>query len=493
MDSLVSRLAAFFAAAPDVHVVGGAVRDRLLGRPVHDFDLVVAGDALVQARRLADALGAAYVPLDADFGTARVVVGEDQVDIAQQRGGSLDADLRLRDFTVNAMAVPLARWEDDDAPIIDPTGGQADLQARLVRAVSPQAFQTDPGRLLRAPRLAAQLDATLEPQTEAWLRRDAGLLLQASMERLRDEFWRCLLLPGTADLVRRLDELGLLGRLLPDVPVMQGVTQRPPHTLDVYDHSLAALANTELILGALDVGGGPGEAVTAAALAPFRDDLRRHLLEEPVRGRPRWSLLKFVALLHDVGKPATRSVQAGLVHFYDHDLVGAAMIERIGQGFKLSSREVAWLKLVVRQHLRPLFLAQHMPPSARAQYRYFRDTGEVAPDVLLLSIADNRSKAFPTVGSHAQDAHADTILDLAVAMLRLFYHTPDAPVVSPPPLVNGNDIMQATGLRPGPRVGEVLERVREAIATGRVTTRDEALALARHMQRDSGGARPRGK
>ncbi len=483
MKALEASLARFFVERDTAaYMVGGAVRDRLLGRAIHDYDVAVPADALRLGRGLADALGGAYVTLDDEQPTARVLLAEDQVDVAQWRGDSLESDLALRDFTVNAMAVPLDAWADAEPLILDPTGGRADLVARLIRATSENSFRHDPARLLRAPRFAAQLDGRIEPQTETWLRRDVPLLPNVSPERIRDELLRCLMLPGASGIVRHLDDLGLLPHVLPEVSELKGVTQRPPHTLDVYGHSLAALTQIEAILGALDLGGVTGESKVAEALAPYREPLRAHLLEEPVVGRPRWSLLKLVALLHDIGKPATRSERNGVVHFYRHEEVGEAMIGRVARRLRLSSRETAWLQRVVRHHLRPLFLSDQAAPSHRALYRFFRDLGDAAPDVLLLSIADNRAK-----GAYAEVPNAprgdEPVLRFAADAMQLLYAEETPPVVAPPPLITGRDLIEGLHLPPGKQIGDLLEKVREAAAAGEVTTRDEALRLAQRLAR----------
>lgn len=475
MPTLAHRLTRFFRHSPSTYVVGGAVRDRLLGREVHDFDLVVDDDGLLIARQLADALGGAFVTLDADLATARVLLGDDQVDVAQQRGAHIEDDLWLRDFTVNAMAIPFVGWLSETPLVIDPTGGQADLANRSVRAVTEGAFQYDPGRLLRAPRLAAQLGGTIEATTETWLKRDAYLLPTVSAERLRDEFWRCLLLPDTASILRELDRLGLLALLLPEVHALQGVTQRPPHDLDVYDHTLAALTQLEIVFGAIGIGSAESDAETVTALAPFRDLLHTRLMEEPVPGRPRWTLLKLAALLHDVGKPATRSDDAGQVHFYGHEALGAAQSEVIGHRLKLSSRELDWLQLITGHHMRPLQLSQLPQLSRRPLYHYFRDLGEAAPDLLVLAIADQRAKRA------AVEQAVDPMLALTSRILTTYYAEPAEPVVTPPPLVNGHDLIQTFDLKPGPQIGEVLDQIREATATGEVTTAAEALDLARRI------------
>jgi tRNA nucleotidyltransferase/poly(A) polymerase len=468
--------------AVDAHFVGGAVRDRLLGRAIHDFDLVVAGDALALARQLADHLRGAYVPLDVEHATGRVVLRDAQVDVGQQRGGSLIEDLRLRDFTVNAMAIPAGEWAEPQPTLIDPTDGQTDLRDQTIRAVSAQTFEQDPARLLRAVRLSAQLDFAMDADTRRLVERDAGLITRVSWERLRDELWHCLTLARTEPTVRALNELGLLAPLLPELALTKGVTQRPPHTFDVHDHSLAAMTELERVLAAVGVGGAPPDPAAERHLAPYAPTLRERLLEEPVPGRPRWTLMKLLALLHDIGKPPTRTVKGDIAHFYRHEAVGAEMIEAVGRRLKLSGREVQWLVLNVRHHLRPLQLSQLKTPSARSLYRFFRDLGEAAVDVLLLSIGDNRAKADrQPIGDKP-----DRALEFAVEMLALQRSEEYRRLAAPPTLVTGNDLIRDLGLPPGPRIGELLEAVREATATGRVSNREEALRFARQVMATDG-------
>jgi len=466
--------------------VGGAVRDVLLGRPVHDWDFAVDRDALGLARAVADALDGAYFPLDAERGAGRVLLtGADaprlELDFAVLRGVDLEADLVTRDLTVNALAL------DEAGTLVDPTGGKADLDAECVRATSERAFQDDPVRLLRAVRMGAELGFEIEPQTEAWMRRDAALLALPSAERVRDEFVRLLALWNAAAHVRRLDEFGLLPCVVPELGSLKGVAQSPPHHFDVWRHTLLVVDALERILVA--VSGGDVEPPTLAGvpsaawgdiartLGQFASDVGSHLAVEVSGGRDRAVLLKLGALLHDVGKPKTRSLDGdGRFRFYNHELVGVHMAATRLEELRFSRDEVEHMRVLVGQHLRPAHLARSEQVTRRAVYRYFRATGCAGVDVVLLALADH----LATWGLDLQERRWARRLEVAETLLtHCFEHYEET--VDPPPLVTGNDLMAGLNLDPGPEVGRLLAALREAQAAGEVRTREEALALAARL------------
>ncbi|UCC65393.1 MAG: CCA tRNA nucleotidyltransferase, partial [Anaerolineae bacterium] len=318
-DTLLGRVARWLREeGMEAYLVGGSVRDTLLGRPAHafhDLDFAVPVGGLVLARRLADWLGGAFFPLDVERDTGRVVLtGSDGrrlfLDFARWRGESLETDLADRDFTITAMALDVTQTAGVN--LIDPFGGRADLSAGLVRAVSDRSFANDPVRTLRAVRMEAELGLHVEPHTEILLRRAVPSLDRVSRERVRDELVRILGTPGAAAHVRRLDGLGLLLAILPEVVALKGVTQWPPHRPDVYEHTLQVLAALEELFAWLWPDGAysplPGEvAETLGCLALWREPLQVHLSQQTSSGCVRATLLKLAALLHDVGKPETRS------------------------------------------------------------------------------------------------------------------------------------------------------------------------------------------
>jgi putative nucleotidyltransferase with HDIG domain len=495
-DTLLGRVARWLRdEGSEAHLVGGSVRDVLLGRPIqalHDLDFAVPAGGLALARRLANWLGGAFFPLDAGRDTGRVVLTAADgrrfyLDFARWRGDSLHADLADRDFTINALALDVT--QSASLALIDPFGGQADLSAGVVRAVTDRSFSNDPARALRAVRLEAEFGFRVEPHTEALLRRAIPWLERVSRERVRDELDRILAAPGAASHIRRMDNLGLLAATLPEVVALQGITQPPPHVADVYEHTLYTLTALEGLFARLWPQAGyaplPEEAAQELdGLEPWREALQAHLLRATSGDRVRATLLKLATLLHDAGKPATRSEdEAGRVRFLGHERKGAAIAARALRRLRFSSEEAALVRTVVAHHLRPLHLSRAEAVTRRAVYRFFRDAGEAGVDVALLGLAD----CLGTRGDAFDPAEWRRALGAATTLLEGYFHRRQE-VVSPPRLIGGRDLMAEFDLSPGPRLGELLERVREAQAEGRVATRQEAMALVRELLGEGGEA-----
>jgi putative nucleotidyltransferase with HDIG domain len=466
-----------------VWLVGGAVRDLLLERPMHDWDFAVQDDALGLARAAADALGGAYFPLDTERGAGRAIVTAAggtriEVDFASLRGADLEEDLRARDFTLNALAL------DEAGELVDPTGGQTDLDAGTIRATSERAFRDDPVRLLRAVRMEAELGFQIEPKTAAWVRRDAPRLTLPAAERVRDEFVRVLALRGTATYLQRCDELGLLAYVVPELQSLKEVTQSPPHRFDAWKHTLVTVDTLEGVVAAA-TGNEVGDlALTDAppaawgdlerALRQFSADVATHLAVEVSGGRDRGLVLKLAALLHDLGKPKTWAQDDdGQVHFLNHEPVGAEIAAGRMEALRFSRDEIERVRVMVGQHLRPAHLARAERVTRRAIYRYFRATGCGGVDVVLLSLADH----LATWGPNLDEQRWARRLEVAETLLTHYFER-WGETVCPARLVTGDDLMAELGMQPGPKIGRLLEAVREAQAAGEVRTREEALALA---------------
>lgn len=466
----------------EVYLVGGWVRDRLMGRPIYDLDVVTAGDGLLLARRLANRFGGAYYPLDEGRATGRAILHDQEgrqlvVDAARLRGIDLAADLADRDFTVNAMAASARAPEE----IIDLHGGMEDLRARIIRPVSDGSIRNDPLRALRAVRQAAELGFGLAPETEGLIRRDGAAIVSPEVagERIRDELARLLALPHGGRALARLDDLGLLAMILPEIEPLRGLAQPPPHHLDVLAHSLKLVDCLEQIVAQAGAGGLPEE------LAPLAARLRAHFAQRMGETRPRLVTLKLAALLHDTGKAQARTMDEtagrGRIRFSGHDQIGAQMVEEALRRLKLSAAEVRLGKAIARHHMRPLLLAGQEEVSARAVYRFFRDTDQAGVDVLIHALADQMATYAPGTGDEA----LGNLLSLAARMMGDYWERAEERV-SPPTLIDGNDLLGELGLQPGRQIGELLEAVREAQVSGQVRTREEALALV--LSRLSAGA-----
>jgi putative nucleotidyltransferase with HDIG domain len=442
-------------------VVGGVLRDRLLGRETDDIDLVVDGDTEAAARALAQGRGIAFALSD-EFGAWRVVIHgrEWQADLTPMRGGSIEADLGLRDFTVNAMAEPLAGGE-----LIDPLGGAADVAAGVLRMGSAGAFADDPLRTLRLARIAGELGMVPTPETRAAAAANAGGLSSVAPERVFGELKRIVAAPAPRAGLDLMQELGLMAVVLPDLDALRGVEQNPYHHLDVYDHSLAVLDEVVAIESgpAASAGDDAADAVSALLAEPLADELTRG------------TGLRFGALLHDAAKPATRGIRPdGRITFIGHDVVGADLAREALGRLRASERLRAHVADLTRHHLRLGFLVHEMPLPRRSLYHYLAACAPVAADVTLLSVADR-------LATRGRDANAAIArhLELAREVLReaLQWHA-EGPSR---PLLAGDDLARELGLAPGPEIGRLLAALAEAQFAGEVTTREEALAAARAL------------
>lgn len=473
-------------ADQEIYLVGGAVRDAFLGRESHDLDFAVPADGIKLARRIANKLKGAFYPLDNERDTGRVVmIQEDDtrtvMDFAAYRGADIEADLRDRDFTVNAIAYNLKT-----ETIFDPLRGANDLRAKLIRACTPESLAHDPVRMLRAVRLAAGLGFQIDKGTRQKMKQAAEGLQSVSPERLRDELFRILEGPQPGAAIRALEMLGALPHILPELPALKGVEQPTPHVYDVWTHTLAVMNQLEDLLAALAPGYDPestGDLFTGLLvlrLGRYREHFAAHFASPLNTDRSVRALLFFAALYHDVAKPACKTTdEDGRIRFWEHDEQGAEMAAARANALHLSNDEIHRLRLTIRHHMRVHFYSnrmekEHKEPSRKAIYRFFRDVGEAGVDLALLALADTRATRGHTL---TQDTWA-AALDICRTFLENYWEKPTE-TVYPPRLLDGNEVMTEFTLKPGPRVGEILEAIREAQATGKVHTREEALAFAR--------------
>jgi poly(A) polymerase len=445
-------------------LVGGALRDAALGRPVVDVDLAVAEGEEEVARGLADAAGGDLFQLSEEFAAWRVLApgGRWHLDVVRLRGG-IESDLAGRDFTVNAMARRLEGGE-----VVDPYGGRSDLEGRLLRAVGEESFAADPLRLLRAARLAADLGFEIDPRTADLARAAAGRAAEPSGER---QFRELRLLVSGADPMRGLgllDALGLTPAVLPELEVLRGVEQNPYHHLDVHGHTLAVLEQ----LVELEDRGRLGE-VFGGDLAELADELDRPLAD----GLTRREALRFGALVHDLGKPETRAItDEGRILFIGHDVAGARIVAAMCRRFRTSRELRRFLEALTLQHLRLGFLVHEMPLSRRRVFDYLEATDPVAVEVTLLSVADR----LATRGEKTRDQAVEAHLALARELMRdaLDWRRQGPPV---PPMA-GEALMAALGLEPGPEVGRLLRELAAATYAGEVASPEDALELARRKR-----------
>jgi poly(A) polymerase len=441
-------------------LVGGALRDRLLGRATADYDVALEGEPRPVARELARRASGHAFELSEGFGVWRVVSRDRswQVDVLPLVGGSIESDLAGRDLTVNAIAQGLSGGE-----LIDPFGGLRDLRARRLRMVSPRVFAEDPLRVLRLARLATELDFSPEARTAETASHDATRLAAVAPERVFAELKRIIAADRAIEGLRLLDELAITAVVLPELGALHGIEQSRFHHLDVYEHTLAVLGE------AIELERDPERSlgVHAAAVAEF---LSLPLANELTR----WQALRFGALLHDIAKPQTREVTAeGRVTFIGHDAAGGETAREVLVRLRASERLGEHVAALARNHLRLGFLVHEMPLSRRVIYRYLRACDPVQVDVTVLSVADR----LATRGDRSEGAIAKH-LRLADQMLGESLDWVNHP---PRPPLRGDELARALDVTPGPELGRILGELEEDSFAGEIRSRDEAVERAREL------------
>jgi poly(A) polymerase len=458
-------------AGTDAWIVGGTVRDALLGRAVVDLDLAVAGDPEPAARAIARAIRGPAFQLSEEFGAWRVHARDDgfTFDVSPLQADTIEGDLARRDFAINAIGVPLAGGDP-----IDPTGGRTDLDARVLRvlggdSVEESSYAFDPLRALRMVRLATELGFEPDARTERLTLEAANAVTRASPERIFGELKRLLVAERVVEGLSLSDRLGLTAAVLPELSALHGVEQSHFHHLDVHDHTIEVLREQVAIERdpAAVFGDELGPRVAEVLAEPLADELNRG------------EALRWAALLHDIAKPATRrELEGGRVSFIGHDTVGDEVVGRICRRMRTSERLREFAGAITRHHLVLGFLVHERPLSRAATYRYLATTQPVEIEVTVLSCADR----LATRGKNADRAiaaHVELARELMAAALDWRASGP------PKPAIKGNRLARELGIERGPELGELLGALAEARYTGEATTPEEAVDYARRLREHS--------
>jgi tRNA nucleotidyltransferase/poly(A) polymerase len=437
---------------PDpVYIVGGAVRDALLSRPIKDIDLATPGDAIAVARKIANSLpnGSLFI-MDAERGVARAIIetmyGVLNVDVAAFRGDGILADLTDRDFTINAMMVDL---NSDLTQIIDPLNGERDVADKLIRQCRPGAITADPIRAMRAVRQSTQLGYRIEPVTLKAVRDGTTHLDGVSAERVRDELFKVLQLKRPTAALRVMYVIGLLDAALPISSVADQATVA--HLFLTMDKLTEILAG--LVPGETDnIASNFGVGLALVQLNRIRPQLANALKQTWATHRVHRTLLMLTTLVQPFSP--------------DDDGIGA-----VAERLRLSNDEKKRLMTSVGNRVGVL----EMPGTdALALHRFWYEVGGAGVDICLLTLADylaannlrlNQSAWLPVV-------------ERVQTTLEAYYLHHDT-IVIPPPVITGDDLIAQLGIKPGPLIGNLLAAIREAQVTGQVTSAEDAVNFAR--------------
>jgi len=459
-----------------VYIVGGAVRDAYLHRPIHDIDLAVSSNAIALARMIANALDGDFFVLDDERDAGRALVdtpdGRMVIDVTRFRAADLGADLLERDFTLNAIAVDIR----DLSRIIDPLDGQRDIGAKVLRRCAPTSISSDPIRALRAVRQSVQFGLRIEAETLSDIRFHAPRLAETSLERVRDEFFKLLSIPNPASALRIADTLGVLRAIIPEIELLHGREQPPPHVFDAWRHTLAVIEALSQIAAAVSYSRTDNTAATfgigmiVIQLDRFRASLNAHLNVQWPNERSHLALLMLAVLLHEAGAtPPTNAIRRSA---NGDDNTNAELAGRRVDALRLSNGERQRLLKIIQHQDHPIFWQQDV--SRRDMYRFWRRLDAAGVDVCLFTLADYRG----AVGSTLDQDRWLSLVDRVRLLLEAYFEHYDE-WIAPPMLVDGNQLMEALGLRPGRMVGKLLEMIREGQAAGEIRTAEEALYLVR--------------
>jgi poly(A) polymerase len=427
----------------EVYTVGGFVRDLILNVPSKDVDIMVIGDGVAFARTLGKHLGVSEIVEYGDFGTALIPYGEFLIEVASARSEEyssdsrkpkvvytdLKGDLSRRDFTVNAMALNL--HPDHFGELVDEYGGIQDIQDKILRTpLDPvKTFDDDPLRMMRAARFSAQLEFKLLPEALAAIQSRVDRISIVSQERVTDEIIKTLKarVPSIGFYV--MQETGLLPLVFPEIAVLGGVEDRDGQRhKDVFHHTLKVVDN-----------------------AAERSDKMQ---------------VRFAALVHDIGKPATKKFINGTGwSYHGHEELGRKMLNEIGRRMRLSKKLTAYLKRMTRLHLRPIALAQEGVSDSGIR-RLIVEAGENLPDLMILCRADVTSKVAWRVKKYY--GNFDRVMDRIDEVV-----AKDAMRAFQSPL-RGDEIIELLGVPPGPVIGQIKKAIEEAILDGVIENEYEA-------------------
>jgi len=467
-------------------IVGGWVRDRILGIPVEhiiDVDLLVTCDPVKVAEDFAGRAGGHFFVFEKKgLLIKRPVVASVVIhlppyryrfDFSQLKGRDLERaledDLRERDFTANAMAVNL----DDvlsigarQTLVFDPTGGMRDLEMGVLRPVSLENLRKDPVRILRGYRLSVEKELHLTEDFYSFVNENLRLVLRAAPERITHELFRIMKTTRASAIIREIYRIGLLGTLIPEFEQLKKIENQGDHHLySLEEHTLRTLEELEKVIE---------ERTRYLSAELLRDFGCQRFLGEFTD----LELLKWAALFHDIGKPRTLEVREGRITFYNHDRVGEEIVKQTGRRLRWGEKATRFIASLVRHHLRPFYLRESFMKGQlgrRGMANFWRDCGDIAPHLFLLSLADALAS-----GDSEEDLKA--LLE-TFAELESFSRN-ELGEGSTEPFLNGYEIMNLLGIPQGRMVGEIKKRLLEAQIEGRVKTREEAVEFVKGTYAD---------
>jgi tRNA nucleotidyltransferase/poly(A) polymerase len=459
-----------------IYLVGGAIRDVLLGKPGHDLDFIVVGNTQRIAKKVARVLSGKSFILDDKRQTVRVIYGQQNqpkftLDFNALQGKNIQADLRNRDFTINSIAVDLNSldiW-------IDPLHGITDLKNKKLVLCGPDSLKDDPVRILRAFRFASEHFLQFTKPLKIAITKTVSLVKTTSRERQRDELFQILSIQNSIAAIQELEQYGVLGELFPEFVQMKGIQLPDAASIDLWAHTINVFNKSEALLEVL-IGPPEFERVIDPSLANiieglsgFKEQIQKHFSNSIQVKRNRKSLFLFAVLCHDIGAPNSAFMDwDAQIHFYGHEVEGAKQIVRIAKRFALSNDEIEYLQKFISNHSQVDHLS-NFPSEAldRFVFRYFKQTGDVGIDLCLFSLVDLISRNDQVVSQEQIDSR----LKVVAYVLDTYWIRK---MMNQKMIMGGEQIMRVLHIRPGAVVGKALEILQKEQAIGNIITLQDA-------------------
>lgn len=431
------------------YLVGGSIRDFFTKKcEFCDRDISIKG-AENFARKLANKFDATFIELDNENKIYRIVLKDkiNFLDISEMQGNSIEDDLKRRDFTINAIAYDLSNEK-----FIDVTGGLNDLKNKVLRHIDDKNFEEDPLRVLRAFRFYSMTGFEMTEELVKALKKYMPLALVPAKERINYEIMKLFGGDYASSALLKMDELGLLEKIIPQVKEMKNVPPNTHHHLDLFHHVIETVRQIEIIY---------------AGLSGFE---KEHMDAIDFGGFPRINHLKLAGFLHDIGKYSTWTIEeSGRHRFIKHDDVGSKMVVPLLRDLKFSKKQIEYVSCMIKNHIYPSNVIVAPILNEKVMMRYVRKMGENVVDNIILAKADRLSARGVDITEEVINSNINGLNKLLE-----FYLSKKDSLTPLPKLLDGREIMTLLNIKPSPKLGEIISALNEAQLNGDVTTPEDA-------------------
>ena len=455
-DEVLNNLASFFGN--DIWLVGGAVRDILLGKEITDRDLIVTDcDAKEFSIKAADFFGGKFIALDDENKIYRIVLEDKKnyLDITNPIENSLEKDIFRRDLRVNAIAVNIRTGE-----IYDPSNGLKDFENKVLNGIAEVNFTDDPLRLLRIFRFHSVLGFEISQELMQITAKYATLINKPAKERVEYELMKLFGGKYAHSALLKMDECGILELIFPFVNELKQVPPNAHHHLDLFHHSVETVRQIQLLYEQEQI------------------EVKEHLDRIDFGGFSRLAHLKLSAFMHDIGKFSTWFIEenTGRHRFYKHDDVGSKMAPLILRKLMFSNKQIKYVQKMIKNHMYATMVVCSPELTDKIMMRYVRKMEDDSIDAIVIGKADRLSALGPEITKEMVEENI-TMLN----KLQKFYLESLETIKPLPKLLDGNEIMKILDISPSPKLGKILNDLHEEQLNGNITTKEQAIEFVKNF------------